>query len=671
LKSLLKERIFWPLLTVALAGVLIALGTLQYRWSKEVSDATTSRLRASLNSSLLAFRQDFEGELAGVTAAFQRDGATSNPQDLAEQFRSWKSTASHTGIVKSLYLAEQRSGQQPRLLCLNASDSGFETAVWPTELNAIEETLPRFSIRKPGMPPPRREGPQFSGSIGWAGRDGHFFVTTGESRTVGVGVVGEEPEHAKRKFDSQKSDRVGSVHRFPKIPWFIDAAIPALISPVDPFWNGEPEQETSRWIIIELDQDFLSRHLFPELAARYFSGSDGVGYDTAVLDIKDGAQNRLVFGSSIPANQADGKLDLFGFPGPPRAMDTVAIQLRPEEQKTILSGNREWNIGFATRNPEYNPVPPLILVSAAPVDGDWQLVVKNRLGSVEAAAASLRRRELGLSFGVLLVLAGTMAMLIAASRRAHRLARLQMDFVAGVSHELRTPLAVISSAAENIADGLVENREQITRYGNVIKNQSAQLKQLVEQILMFAANRHGKRHYTLRLAEPCVVIDLALENTAELVRAAGIKVEKNVQSNLPAISIDINALAHCLQNLITNAVKYGGDARWIGVSAAERQTAVGPEVAITISDRGIGIDDNEIQQLFDPFFRGAAVREAQIHGSGLGLPLAKGIVEAMGGHITVESAPGSGSAFTVHLPIPKLDASVCETPAHQVVTRSV
>jgi signal transduction histidine kinase len=546
------------------------------------------------------------------------------------------------------------------------------------------------------MPPFYVQGQRVFGKIGGAERNAaHFFVSTGEGKTVGFGMVDEGIDHPERDLEyarsnsgalqspenrdrhsgttehsaTAKSNEVATneaakheapSRRFPKVPWFIDTAVPALICPINPFWSGSPGQESSRWIIIELDQDFLRQHLFPELAARYFADSNGFGYDVAVVDHKNGAQDALVFGSRLALSQADAKLDLFGLPGLPRAMNAMAVELR-SQQKAILNEKHEFSIGLATHDLESSFAPPLLLMSAGPGDGNWLLVVRNRLGSLEAAASSLRRRELGFSFGVLLILAGTMAMLIAASRRAHRLARLQMDFVAGVSHELRTPLAVISSAAENIADGVIENQEQIARYGNVIKNQSAQLKQLVEQILLFAATRHGRQHYTLRLSEPAVVIDRALENTAEVIRTAGITVEKNIQSNLPPIPIDVDALAHSLQNLIMNAVKYGGDPRWIGVTAAKQTNANGTEVTITISDRGIGIGVDEMEHVFDPFFRGAAVREAQIHGSGLGLPLAKSIVEAMGGHITIDSTPGSGSSFTVHLPVPKTAAWLSET----------
>jgi signal transduction histidine kinase len=106
-----------------------------------------------------------------------------------------------------------------------------------------------------------------------------------------------------------------------------------------------------------------------------------------------------------------------------------------------------------------------------------------------------------------------------------------------------------------------------------------------------------------------------------------------------------------LQNLITNALKYGGEQRWISVQARRTEHGLsGKEIQISISDHGIGIDSQELPHIFQPFYRSPAVTAAQIHGTGLGLPLAKSIVESMKGQLSVKSAPGRGSTFTIHLP---------------------
>jgi signal transduction histidine kinase len=109
-------------------------------------------------------------------------------------------------------------------------------------------------------------------------------------------------------------------------------------------------------------------------------------------------------------------------------------------------------------------------------------------------------------------------------------------------------------------------------------------------------------------------------------------------------------MVHRLQHLITNAVKYGGENRWLRVAArAIKEKGQASEVELTVEDRGIGISKEEIKHIFEPFYRSPAVAESGIHGTGLGLPLTRNIVEAMGGRLTAESELGKGSAFTIHL----------------------
>jgi signal transduction histidine kinase len=121
---------------------------------------------------------------------------------------------------------------------------------------------------------------------------------------------------------------------------------------------------------------------------------------------------------------------------------------------------------------------------------------------------------------------------------------------------------------------------------------------------------------------------------------------------LPPVNADFTALVRSLQNLITNAVKYGGESRWLRVTAtAIRGKGHTEEIELVVEDRGLGISKEEIKHVFEPFYRSPAVNESGIHGTGLGLPLARTIVEAMGGRLTARSELGKGSAFTIHLPV--------------------
>lgn len=242
---------------------------------------------------------------------------------------------------------------------------------------------------------------------------------------------------------------------------------------------------------------------------------------------------------------------------------------------------------------------------------------------------------------------------------ALKLAKMQMDFVASVSHELRTPLAVICASAQNIADGVVDEKEQLAKYGSVIGHHSRQLTELVNQILLFASTHEGRHRYALRPLQASAIIDLVLTNTRELAEEAGFAVEKNIESNLPPVRGDFSAVCQCLQNLVLNAVKYGGSHPSITIRAfrAAADAQHGDEVRISVEDHGIGIEASELQQIFEPFYRSPVVKAAQIHGTGLGLPLARSIAEAMGGRISVVSKVGVGSRFTLHLPASRVVAT--------------
>jgi signal transduction histidine kinase len=252
----------------------------------------------------------------------------------------------------------------------------------------------------------------------------------------------------------------------------------------------------------------------------------------------------------------------------------------------------------------------------------------------------------------------TMVILV---RRAHQLAQMRLDFVASVSHELRTPLTGIVSSAQNIADGLVNNKERAMQYGAAILGQAQQLADLIEEILTFSATERG-RIYNFQWLDITQVVSAALAGTASQIRSAGVRVEQHIERELPQVWGDFKALTQCLQNLIVNAIKYGGDARWIGISISVTAMPNSiQEVVVSVDDKGLGISPEDVKKIFDPFFRSPAVTEEQIHGSGLGLSIVKSIAEAMGGSLTVKSDLGKGSSFSLHLPAGKKISSVEST----------
>jgi signal transduction histidine kinase len=257
---------------------------------------------------------------------------------------------------------------------------------------------------------------------------------------------------------------------------------------------------------------------------------------------------------------------------------------------------------------------------------------------------------IALGIAVVVLLVANAALVILFRRHTRRLAKLRMNFIAGVSHELRTPLAVISSAAENLADGVVERPEAVREYGELIKREGLRLGALVERILLFSSVKDTPRRQP-HVVEVGPVVEETLGGAASSIQSGGFTLEKSIDPELPRALADEEGIKRCLQNLIGNALKYGGESRWIGVRAMVSTESTGPEIQVIVSDRGMGIEPGDLPHVFEPFYRGLRAQAAQAYGTGLGLSLTKDIVQSMGGTISVESEVGKGSAFTLHLPI--------------------
>jgi signal transduction histidine kinase len=441
-------------------------------------------------------------------------------------------------------------------------------------------------------------------------------------------VLGKVSAEFIRTQSSQESHEL-----FDMKGWRFDPALPALFHPV--VLAGSVD-----WIAIELSRQEIQSRILADLSRNYFQGTDGLDYLIAVVSGNNPVRvlysSDTGFGDPLPAD-ADGTIDLFG-----RIQD-----------KSLGSSVHVFHAPSNDKGPDPNVrISWFPLLRETPEDLDWRLVVRHRRGGpLGAFVGEVRRRDLATGFGVLLVLVINMAMLIVTSHRAQRLAQLQMDFVTAVSHELRTPLTVIISGADNICNGVVETGRQMVQYGSVIGTQARQLFGLVERILLFAATRQGGLRFNLRPLHVQEVIDAALASTSGLIEAGHFTVECDIEDGLPQIAGDASALSQCLQNLITNALKYGNQERWLGIRAsAVEHGAHGPEVRIDVSDRGIGISDADLPHIFEPFFRSPSVKAAQIHGTGLGLPLSQSIAEAMKGRLAVTSTLGRGSTFTLYVP---------------------
>src|SRR5262249_23847726 len=159
----------------------------------------------------------------------------------------------------------------------------------------------------------------------------------------------------------------------------------------------------------------------------------------------------------------------------------------------------------------------------------------------------------------------------------------------------------------------------------------------------------GKALYHRAPVDVATLIDKVLARYPQLSNGVEWRLEKEIEDDLPQVSADRAALASALGNILDNAIKYNGDARWIRIRA-RAQTTPSPGVVIVVEDRGRGIATGDLPHIFEPFYRAGEVKAAQIHGNGLGLSLVKNIVDGHGGAVEVESVVGKGTAFIMTLP---------------------
>lgn len=228
-----------------------------------------------------------------------------------------------------------------------------------------------------------------------------------------------------------------------------------------------------------------------------------------------------------------------------------------------------------------------------------------------------------------------------------------IEFVACVLHELRTPITAILSAGENIRDGLLHDKDSLREEGTIIIAQAMRLMNLEDQILLYASTGKPGPTCDMRALTVVEVIDNAVNSALILLQQGGFTLERKIPPGLPGLLGDLSLLSRCLQNLIANAVKYSGQSRWVGISASVGggSTTGREEIHISVRDRGVGISEEDLPHVFEPFYRSRRPAVSKIHGSGLGLSIAKGCAEACGGTLSIVSEESVGCVFTLHLPL--------------------
>ncbi len=228
-------------------------------------------------------------------------------------------------------------------------------------------------------------------------------------------------------------------------------------------------------------------------------------------------------------------------------------------------------------------------------------------------------------------------------RAAAKLATMKSDFVSSVTHELKTPLALIRLVADTLVQGRYDSSEAIRDYASILAQGSRNLTRLIDNLLTYSRLSKVGDAFTFEPADVSELVENALVRFQPMLTERQFTVDLDLPPDLPEVLADRPSLLQVLDNLFDNAIKFSPGRRVLRIQAR----AVDTVVTLSVYDAGIGIPPEEVDRVCEKFFRGHGVK---IAGSGLGLAIVRQIVEAHGGHVTINSTFGMGTQVQVILP---------------------
>ncbi|MDR2392355.1 MAG: PAS domain-containing protein, partial [Planctomycetota bacterium] len=295
------------------------------------------------------------------------------------------------------------------------------------------------------------------------------------------------------------------------------------------------------------------------------------------------------------------------------------------------------HIGIAARNPDFGDAVKKTAAAGQPLEREIR-IPRDRGGDILAQVHAAPMREDGKIVGILTVIRDV--------TRLRRLEIMRRDFVANVSHELRTPVTTIQSCLETLIEDSGTGKDEMGTFLEMALRNTRRMGAIIGNLLLLAGMESGANGDSGASARHPVkpVLDDALSLCQGDAEARGVTVNSDCNEETSAL-MNPQLVTHALVNLLDNAIKYGPEGGVIEVTARHN----GDRTEITVRDKGPGIAPQYQSRIFERFFRingSSRIKE----GSGLGLALAKHIALAQDGDITIDSAIGSGSAFTLILP---------------------
>ena len=324
------------------------------------------------------------------------------------------------------------------------------------------------------------------------------------------------------------------------------------------------------------------------------------------------------------------------------AVDSSEKIIRIYKNAAVLLGIDEMQTGKSIheviRNSSLIKIVRNTLVSDSPVEEDFVLSGADGEKYIMATGTTIKDRDSKV-LGAVIVLSDV--------TKLRMFERMRKEFVANVSHELRTPVTSIKGSVETLLDGAIDYPNDARKFLGIIAGQAERLGSIINDLMSLSRIEQEEEKGLIQM-EPHnlrMIVHNALEDVQIKAKERSIQIDLVCERDI-TVTVNDRLLEQAIVNLVDNAINYSDPGSKVIVELSQNDG----ETIISVRDNGIGISKEHIPRLFERFYRVDRGRSRKQGGTGLGLAIVKHIVNAHGGHTTVESVPGSGSTFTIHIP---------------------
>lgn len=625
-------------LPTILAVALLTLAALQIVWLKDLSEGQRERMKENVEIGASRLAEELSNILQSTHAEFQfvdpgNDSTGGIAGTVERIWTEWRGSAQYPDLVETIYIVESDDNNYHSISVLGKESTKSASDVESQQIIALVSASPKV-----------------------AGLDmlPNLSTVFGKESAILVHTIDPGTFARNRELRITAS---GNIDNLTEIS-------PQAISRISTATTRATVIKTgtgpSVHLVLAVDSSYMKDTVIPSLTEKHLMYDGSLDYNIVIAKV-DSLSNEVYYGTTeqTPAlEQADAVIPITKS----REVSffivntggNVLIRNRFSQTPPIPRTQDPAAFSYSFRTGEnsdsiHQTQPPLPFSQAGlqpSTATGWSLYVRHNLGSIDVAASRFRLNTSLLSLGMLSILGIGFMLIFRNNTRANELARQQMEFVAGVSHELRTPLSVIRSAGDNMTAGLIKDEDGAKRYGKLIHSESMRLNDLIEQVLEFSGIQSGQRRYDYKPHDPHRLLMSSLKGLGERLNPERVHLNVSFESS-PKIMADTSGLTSVIQNLVINAIKYSHEDPVVDISIYNTVKNGKPTVCIDVRDNGQGIPQDEIDKIFEPFYRARGIRDQQIKGNGLGLSIVKSIMQQHDGAISVESKPGEGSTFTL------------------------